>query len=96
MSEVHIDITSQKSEILDETLLDEVDLIVTVCGDADRNCPAYSGRVKKLHWPLDDPAKVQGAEPLILEEFRRVRDEIRQHVLVLKRDLLQETGELNN
>jgi arsenate reductase len=51
-------------------------MVVTVCSDAARNCPAFPGAKRKEHWPFDDPAGVEGTEPEVLEEFRRVRDEI--------------------
>lgn len=55
--------------------------MITVCSDADRNCPTtFPGISERLHWELDDPAAVEGTESEKLAVFRRVRDEIQHHV----------------
>jgi len=59
-------------------------LVVTLCGDARDKCPMTPPTVKKVHWPLPDPAAATGTEEEKLNEFRRVRDEIRKLVLTLK------------
>ena len=60
------------------------DLVITLCGNADERCPVLPGRVKRRHWPLDDPAAATGEDAI--EVFRRVRDEIETRV----RDLIRE------
>jgi arsenate reductase len=77
MREAGVDISDQKSEILDPTLLGSLDLLVTVCGHADEFCPVVPASCKKEHWPFDDPAKSTGTEEEIMDSFRRVRDQIR-------------------
>lgn len=85
MQEAGIDITGQVSNTIDEFDLSEFNLIVTVCGDADEKCPVLPpGRVR-IHWPLDDPARLDGAEETILAGFRASRDDIQHRV----RELLQ-------
>ena len=55
--------------------------MITVCGDAKENCPLFLSEVKQhLHIGFDDPAKAWGAEEEIYEIFRRVRDEIGEHM----------------
>lgn len=83
MEELGIDISSQESTQLTPAMLDEVDVIVTVCGDADERCPALPPGTRRVHWPLPDPARVQGSEEEITDFFRRVRDEIRRRVSAL-------------
>lgn len=54
---------------------------ITVCADADKNCPhALWSTGVKLHWPFDDPAAATGSEAEQLAVFRRVRDEIEAKV----------------
>jgi arsenate reductase len=61
--------------------------LITVGGHADANCPAvFPGVGKRMHWELDDPAAFEGTEEERLEEFRRVRDEIREQILDWLRD----------
>lgn len=83
MSEIGIDISGAKSKPIDPTILEQVDLVVTLCGSADEKCPAVPARVKREHWPLEDPARAVGSTEEVLQVFRRVRDEIRTRVEAL-------------
>ncbi len=88
MREAGIDISGQESTIVDRTMLERADIVITVCGHADEQCPALPGNTRKLHWPLADPAKAQGDEPEVMAHFRATRDEVERRV----RDLLREQG----
>ncbi|MBF0795521.1 arsenate reductase (thioredoxin) [Mammaliicoccus lentus] len=70
MKEVDIDISEQTSDLIDNNILKQSDLVVTLCSDADNNCPTIPASVKKEHWGFDDPAGKDWSE------FQRVRDEI--------------------
>jgi arsenate reductase len=83
MKESGVDITNQTSKIVASDMIQWADLIVTVCGDADENCPRLPSKTKKIHWPIVDPAKAMGTEEEILKQFRTVRDEIRDRVFEL-------------
>jgi len=80
MEEAGVDISSQESEALDPAVLNELDLLVTVCGNADETCPTVPASCEKQHWPFDDPAKATGTEDEIMAEFCRVRDQIRRRI----------------
>lgn len=80
MREAGVDISNQQSEQLDPAILNEIDLLVTVCGNADETCPVVPASCEKQHWPFDDPAKATGTEAEIMAEFRRVRDQIRDRI----------------
>ena len=55
----------------------EFDYVITVCDHARESCPVFTGRVKNLvHIGFEDPAEATGTETEILDEFRRIRDEI--------------------
>ena len=55
------------------------DYVVTVCDDADKNCPNFSGKVgKRMHIGFIDPAKATGTDLEKMSVFRKVRDEIRE------------------
>ena len=77
MHEAGVDISTQESEALDPEILGKLNLLVTVCGNADKTCPAIPATCEKVHWPFDDPAKAAGTEQEIMAEFRRVRDQIK-------------------
>ena len=83
MQESAVDISQQTSKQIDEFELEDFDVLVTVCGDADVRCPALPARIKKHHWPLSDPARLRGSEYRIIEGFRNSREEIRQKVFEL-------------
>jgi len=80
MQQAGIDISGQKSEQLEPSLLDRIDLLITVCGNADQSCPVVPTSCEKQHWPFDDPAKAIGNEEEIMSEFCRVRDQIRERI----------------
>jgi two-component system phosphate regulon sensor histidine kinase PhoR len=76
MKEAGVDITGQQSKSLANIPLDALDQVVTLCGEADEQCPALA-QVKHSHWPIADPALTQGKEEEVLTVFRKIRDEIR-------------------
>lgn len=76
MNEVNIDISNQTSDMIDTTVLNNADLVVTLCGDAADRCPTTPPHVKREHWGFNDPAKATGTEEEKWQFFQRVRDEI--------------------
>ena len=80
MAEAGQDISAQESTILTDAMLARADIVVTVCGNADENCPVLPGSTRKEHWPLDDPARATGTEDEVMAVFRESRDDIRQRV----------------
>ena len=80
MRELDIDISKQTSKSLEQLRSQEFDLVITVCGNADRNCPNFPAPIVKEHWPLDDPAAADGTAEARMSVFRRVRDKITTRV----------------
>jgi thioredoxin type arsenate reductase len=78
MREAGIDITSQQAKSIDDVPWREADTVVTLCGEADEVCPAVAAGVRRVHWPLPDPAKAPASDALGV--FRNTRDEIRWRV----------------
>ena len=74
LEEAGIDASAQRSKGLDAVPLDEIDLVITLC--AEEVCPIFPRPVRRLHWPLPDPAKATGTEEERLAAFRAVRDEL--------------------
>lgn len=87
MREAGVDISGQASTRLTPEMLEDVDLVVTVCGHADEHCPVLPAGVRRLHWPLEDPARAQGSESEIMDIFRASRDDIRRRIAALIEDL---------
>jgi arsenate reductase len=78
MQEVGIDISHQRSKNISEYLGKVLfQYLITVCDDADKNCPTVLvGVQNRLHWSFEDPAKFQGSDEEKLARFREVRDRI--------------------
>ena len=76
LGEIGIDISANSSKHMNDFLDQEVETIITVCGNADQACPSYPGQSNRHHWPFTDPAKAEGSEEEIWKEFQKVRDEI--------------------
>lgn len=87
MRDAGVDISSQESTRVTDNMLAHADIVVTVCGHADEHCPVLPAGIKKLHWPLTDPAKATGSDAEILSQFHATRDEIRRRVEDLIRTL---------
>jgi len=80
MAEIGIDISGNSSDHLSRYEGQPFDYVITLCGDANENCPLFFGGVKRLHMGFEDPAKAQGTEDELMNAFRRVRDEIRRQM----------------
>jgi arsenate reductase len=83
MGEAGVDISNQKSKTVEQLGEKQFDMVVTVCDDAQENCPVLPGTARKIHVPFDDPprlARSAATEEEALAHYRRVRDEIRAFV----------------
>ena len=77
MQEIGIDISKHTSDSVEKYLDEAWDYVITVCGGANENCPAFIGDVKhRLHIGFDDPSFAVGTDEFIWSEYLRVRDEI--------------------
>ena len=76
LDEVGIDIRNQTSDVIDSELLNNADIVVTLCGDANDKCPLTPPHVTRWHWGFDDPARAEGTQEEKWAVFQRVRDEI--------------------
>jgi len=77
LAEIGIDINSHRSKHLDEFLNEDIETVITVCGNADQACPMFPGQVNRHHFPFDDPAHTTGTEEEQIAVFRSIRDQIR-------------------
>ena len=80
MREIDVDISHQRSKSVDEFSNQEFDYVITVCDNANEQCPVFPGNTKRIHWSFEDPAAAAGDEAARLAVFRRVRDEIRDQL----------------
>lgn len=79
MKEDGIDISNHTSNHVDEYKEVPFDYVITVCDNANERCPVFPSNAKKFHHNFPDPAKAKGTESEIEEQFRMVRDMIRDY-----------------
>jgi arsenate reductase len=80
MREIGIDISQHHSKSVDDFTTQQFDYVITVCDNANEQCPIFPGNTKRLHWSFEDPAAAEGDDESRLAVFRRVRDEIHQRL----------------
>ena len=80
MREIGIDISAHRSKSVDEFLGQEFDYVITVCDNANEQCPTVPGKTRRLHWSFEDPAAVEGDHNVRLNGFRSVRDQIAEQL----------------
>ena len=77
LDEIGIDISSHTSKHMNDFLDQDIHTVITVCGNADQECPTYPGQFHRHHWGFEDPAHAKGSEDEVMEVFRKVRNEIK-------------------
>src|SRR5208283_2818324 len=80
MGEIGIDIAGHRSKSVDQFTGQEFTYVITVCDNANAACPIFPGATKRLHWPFEDPAAVQGSDEERKVAFRRIRDQIKNRI----------------
>jgi len=80
MGELGIDISGFRSKSIDEFLTQPFDFGITVCDNANQQCPMFAGESRRIHWSIEDPAAVVGDDETRLEAFRHARDELRERL----------------
>lgn len=79
MKEDGIDISNHTSNHVDEYQNIDFDVVLTVCDNAKESCPIFPTKAQKLHQNFPDPAKATGTEEEIRQEFRAVRQTIKEY-----------------
>ena len=80
MGELGVDISNHVSERVDPYIEQQFDHVITVCDRAQETCPIFSKASKMLHWSFEDPAKAKGTYEEQMIVFRKIRDEIGDHI----------------
>jgi arsenate reductase (thioredoxin) len=84
MSDVGIDISNHLSKSVSDFDASSVDAVITLC--AEEVCPVLPGRVRRIHWPVSDPASNDPSLTVdqLRERFRVARESIRERLPELK------------
>ncbi|MBM4295514.1 MAG: arsenate reductase ArsC [Deltaproteobacteria bacterium] len=86
MAELGIDISHHRSKSVDDLAGEKFDLVITVCDQAQEQCPLFPGDTEVMHVGFPDPAKSSGSERI----FRKVRDALREQLIPLLREKLRQ------
>jgi arsenate reductase len=90
MREIGLDMQDARPKDVAGFTAQSFGVVLTVCDNAKETCPVFSGSVgRRLHMGFDDPADATGNEEKVLAVFRRVRDEIRERMSALHRELTE-------
>lgn len=80
MNEIKVDISKQTSDGIDQYLGMGIDVVITVCDNANQICPIFPGQVKRIHWGIDDPFRGWDSGTADLKNFRITRDELQHRI----------------
>jgi len=79
MQEDGIDISTHTSNNVNEYRDIDFDFVITVCDNAKERCPFFPTTAKKYHYNFPDPAKATGTDEEIKEQFRQVRQQVKDY-----------------
>jgi arsenate reductase len=92
MAELGIDISNHRSKSVDDLAGEQFDLVITVCDQAQEQCPLFPGETEVMHVGFPDPARSSGSERI----FRKVRDALREQLVPLLREKLRQRQQEGN
>jgi arsenate reductase len=95
MNEIGIDISWHRSKSVMEFIGQSFDYVITVCDKAKESCPTFPGDVKRIHWSFEDPAEASGPKEERMRVFRKVRDQIKEHILSFINEVAMKREEEN-
>ena len=79
--EIGIDISGHRFKSVSEIPADQIDTVITLCGE--EKCPLFLDKATRLHLGLPDPAGVEGDDQARLDAFPRTRDELRRRLAIV-------------
>ena len=86
MAELGIDIRHYRSKSVDDLPDEAFDLVITLCDQAQQQCPIFPGETEVMHVGFPDPAKAAGTAEEVLAAFRQVRDALRDQLVPMLRE----------
>ena len=81
MEEIGLDISKHTSDHIDDYLNKDIDIVITVCDNANNVCPLFPENTKRIHWSIDDPFRNWNFDLNQLTTFRETREEIKSRLL---------------
>lgn len=91
MQELGIDISQKIPKSVEKYINEYWDYVITVCDNANETCPVFLGDVRhRIHIGFEDPSNIQGSDEYRLNEYRRIRDEIKEKFLQLYNEIREQ------
>ena len=90
MAELGIDISHHRAKSVDDLAGEAFDLVITVCDQAQQQCPIFPGETQVMHVGFPDPARATGTEAEVMAAFRQGRDALREQLVPLLREKSRE------
>jgi arsenate reductase len=91
MKEVGIDISQKSPKSVEKYINEYWDYVITVCDNAKETCPVFLGDVRhRIHIGFEDPSNIRGSDEYRLNEYRRIRDEIKEKFLQLYNEIREQ------
>ena len=81
MKELNIDISGHTSDSIHQYLDKGIDIVITVCDNADQVCPIFPGNVERIHWSIDDPFRGWDSDPSHLNNFRNTIKDVKDNII---------------
>ena len=81
MEEIGIDISYHTSDFIDDYLKSGIEIVITVCDNANEICPIFPGNVERIHWSIADPFEGWEFDESQIQAFRDTRQEIKQRII---------------
>ena len=81
MKEWDIDISDNSSDSIDQYIDVGIDIVITVCDNANQVCPFFPGNVYRDHWSINDPFRRWDSDPSQLDNFRKTRKILNEYIL---------------
>ena len=83
LSEAGIPTEGLRSKSWDEFLgpdAPHIDLVITVCGNANEVCPVFPSRPASAHWGYDDPSAGEWPDEIKMVSFRTTLHQIKRRL----------------
>ena len=91
MQELGKDISQKIPKSVEKYINEYWDYVITVCDNAKETCPVFLGDVRhRIHIGFEDPSNIQGSDEYRLNEYRRIRDEIKEKFLQLYNEIREQ------
>jgi len=80
MNEIGVDVGNYRAKSVSVFENQLFDAIFTLCDQARESCPYVSGGGIHKHKSFSDPSEFKGKPDVVISEYKRIRDEIKEWI----------------